>query len=702
MSNIEYTPYYEFVPNQVLKASDLNNMQKRIAEEIQEAQSNGASNALGGASVMIEYDFATQGVPTTTFDVLVMGTPYMSFYKISDLTPTREELEGAFFYSNYQGNKNLHDPFVLTKDMIMFENENIVGYGTYYHKGGEYAIGIAYSAGTSIVTFEDMELEITIPEAGIYLPFDGAIENIPWYSSLTYFNGTQVDWNQNDKFAANYIKNRPCYSKELEFKEEKILENVTISTFTAVTIAGKEVYKASLPAFSNPIFMTNNYRVVVNGNEHLLYCASPAYYNVDGSRYPAFHEDGVDPSWILGDQTVGGVVDNLINAGLGFAIVGSDELPLLFTANNSPLTLSIFTSNIIIPNGTYEFFNLEEGGIPMYGLLPQTLDTPFARLEPNNEWDYLITFDGKQYKCPMTLDGPSVLGMGQFQGVGNPLDIFMGNSDLPFVIIDYISMMQKILVLELIYSKEAFGVSLDDIKLLSPMLAFELLQDSIYPPIIFLIPDPGSHEIEVLKIPRENVAVSLDLLPEQGKSWNLINNTNKKYVKNLPFGKEFFAESKNSPMCTGVATYMDTTNSVYAYIVTLDSPINPAELKERYLLTLENGFSQEMPLPSLDLPIMGNIDVLFQSIGIPSSNQELNSNPLALTFVDSSTLTLFSVIDLGPSLQLSAFEMSPVIAQIPKELLPTTLEGNSLILPEFGSEDEGKTLKIVGGVPTWV
>lgn len=702
MSNIEYTPYYEFVPKQVLKASDLNNMQKRIAEEIQEAQSNGASNALGGASVMIEYDFATQGVPTTTFDLLAMGTSYLHFYKISDITPTREELDGAFFYSNYQGNKNLHDPFVLTKDMIMFENENIISYGTYSHNGSKYAISVAYTAGTHIITLEGMELEINVPEAGIYLPFDGAIESSSWYTSLLYFSGTQIDWNQNDKFAANYIKNRPCYSKELEFKEKKILENVTISDFTEVTIAGKQVYKASLPSFSNPIFMANNYKVVVNNNDYLLHCASPAHYNVNDSTYPAFYEDVVDASWILGDQTVGGVVDNSINAGLGFAIVGSDAAPLLFTTNNSPLTLSIFTSNIIIPKGTYEFSNLEEDGIPMFGLLRQTLDTPFARLEPNNEWDYLITFDGKQYKCPMKLDGPSVLGMGQFQGIGNLLDIFMGNNDLPFVIIDYISMMQKIIILEFIHSNEVFSDSLDSIKLLSPMIAFDLLQDSIYPPNLFLIPDAGSHEIEVLKIPRENVAVSLELLPEQGKSWNLINDVNKKYVKNLPFGKEFLAKSINSPMCTGVATYMDNINSIYIYMVSLDSPINPSELKERYLLTLENGFSQEMPLLSLDLPIMGNIDVLLQSVGIPSSNQELSSNPLALTFVDSSTLMLISAIDLGPSLQLSAFEMSPVIAQIPKELLPTTVEGNPLILPEFGSQDEGKTLKIVNGVPTWV
>jgi hypothetical protein len=85
-------------------------------------------------------------------------------------------------------------------------------------------------------------------------------------------------------------------------------------------------------------------------------------------------------------------------------------------------------------------------------------------------------------------------------------------------------------------------------------------------------------------------------------------------------------------------------------MVTLDSPINPRELKERYLLTLENGFNQEMPLPSSDFPVMGNIDIILQSMGIPSFTQELDSNPLALTFVDSSTLILFSVIDLGPSL----------------------------------------------------
>ena len=63
---------------------------------------------------------------------------------------------------------------------------------------------------------------------------------------------------------------------------------------------------------------------------------------------------------------------------------------------------------------------------------------------------------------------------------------------------------------------------------------------------------------------------------------------------------------------------------------------------------------------------------------------------------------LVSAIDLGDNLNLTAAEMYPVASRIPKELLPTNAEQTPLILPEFYSGDEGKILKIVNGVPTWV
>ena len=347
MSNIEHTPYYEFVSNQILKASDLNTMQKRIAEAIQEAQANGTSNALGGALTTIEYDFAAQGVPPITFDLIVMGAPYMSFYKISDTVPTREQLDGALFYSNYSGERNAYDPFVLSKDKVMFENEILIGYGPYSGRGGnyegQYAIGVAFNAGTSTIIMEGMELEITIPEAGVYLPFDDTAVDIPWYSSLTYFNGTQVDWNQNDEFSANYIKNRPCYSKELEFKEERVLETINVSNFTPVTVAGREIYMAELPPFLKPIFMTKNYKVIVNNEERLLLASPALHYESQPSYFDCvFAEAGIEASWVIGDQSLSNVPYPTFGAGLGFAIVGGMDGTYLFSSNNAPLTLEIF------------------------------------------------------------------------------------------------------------------------------------------------------------------------------------------------------------------------------------------------------------------------------------------------------------------------------------------------------------------------
>lgn len=707
MSNIEHTPYYEFVSNQILKASDLNTMQKRIAEAIQEAQSSGTPNALGGALTTIEYDFATQGTPAVTFDLLVMGMPYMSFYKISDIVPTREQLNGALFYSNYLGDRNAYDPFVLSKDTIMFENEILIGYGSYsVNEGnyeGNYAIGVAYDAGTSTVIIEGMEMEITVPEAGVYLPFDGDIEGIPWYSSLTYFNGTQVDWNENNEFAVNYIKNRPCYSKELEFKEEKILEQTTISNFTPVTVAGQQIYMAEVPPLLKPIFMTKNYKVVVNNEEKILSATIALHYETEPNYfYPAFYEAGIEAMWIIGDQSLSQVPYPTFNEGLGFAIACDMSGIYLFTASNTPLTLEIFTSNIVIPKNLYTFQDPSATDLPAPALIPAAIDTPIASLDPADDCDYLISFDGKQYKASLETDGPLMMGMAKFQGIGNPTSIFTGKSDLPFLVIDFMSMLQEVFLKETLYDEGGL-MNLEAAKMFSVIMSFEvgLSQGVFNTPTMFLSLESGEHEIEVIKIPKEIKTISNSYLPDNNRGLELSLNSNKKCISNLPFGKDF-GYSSYLPSLNGTAQYIKNVNGFYIYQVSLNGALDISQLKERYLLMFENGLSYEMSIPSFDYPYMGNMNVFMQFLGIQTDNRTIQENPFALLFQGSSLLMLISAIDLGGNLNLTAAEMYPVAATIPKDLLPTNAEQAPLILPEFNSGDEGKILKIVNGVPTWV
>lgn len=704
MSNIEHTPYYEFVSNQILKASDLNTMQKRIAEAIREAQSNGTSNALGGALTTIEYDFATQGIPPVTFDLMVMGMPYMSFYKISDIVPTREQLDGALFYSNYSGDRNAYDPFVLSKDKIMFENEILIGYGSFYTEEGGYAIGIAYSAGTSTVTLEGMELEITIPEAGIYLPFDGAFENLPWYTSLMYFNGIQADWNQNDEFSVNYIKNRPCYSKELEFKEEKVLERINVSNFTPVTVAGREIYMAELPPFLKPIFTTKNYKVIVNNEERLLLASPALHYESQPSYFQtAFAEVGIESSWVIGDQSLSNVPYPTFGAGLGFAIAGGMDGIYLFSSNNVSLTLEIFTSNIIIPKNNYTFYDPSLTRLPVPALIPETKDMPIASLEPADECDYLITFDGKQYRASLKTNGPKLMDLTEFQGIGNPVDFLAGNSDLPFLIVDFISMLKETLLLEILSEEEGTIPNLDAAKLMSNVMTYMIVleENNLNASTLFLSLQPGEHEIEVIKIPKEVKTIPFSYLPDNNRGLEISLNSNKRYINNLPFGKAF-GYGSYLPRFGGTAQYIKNLNGLYVYLVSLDSPINIDEIKERYLLLLENGLSYEMSIPAPNMPYMGNMNVFMQVIGAQTDSKTFQDAPFALMSQTTSMLLLISAIDLGASLTLTAAEMYPAVSRIPKDLLPVNQERASLILPDFNSSDEGKILKIVNGIPTWV
>ena len=99
------------------------------------------------------------------------------YYKISDLTPTKEEIIGGVvkFGSN-------HDPVVITQNKIHGLGEEL------------YSIG---AAGEIIVSFVDnLEIEIDgtiIPERGTYVWYDEADQVTGYAKSLTYGKIKQLD-----------------------------------------------------------------------------------------------------------------------------------------------------------------------------------------------------------------------------------------------------------------------------------------------------------------------------------------------------------------------------------------------------------------------------------------------------------------------------------------------------------------------------
>lgn len=159
----------------------------------------------------IEYDFGKHGVPEVSFYNEMFG---MTFYKISSELPTKEQLDGASFYSNYDEGENPEDSFTLTPDYLMIEGDEFIGYGTFAGRNGGYAIGVAYSAGTMTAQVMGTDVEVEIPEAGIYVPYDGTNFDT-WYVKLEYFVESsfklQADWNESNPNNAGYIANRPFY-----------------------------------------------------------------------------------------------------------------------------------------------------------------------------------------------------------------------------------------------------------------------------------------------------------------------------------------------------------------------------------------------------------------------------------------------------------------------------------------------------------
>lgn len=705
MSETNFTPYLEFVSNQILKASDLNIMQKRIAEAIYKTSQSGSGSA-GSLLKTIEYDFVTDGIPTVSFDIEIMGMKHMSFYKISDTLPKKEQLNGSIFYSNYHGDREAYEPFILSEDMIMFETDTMIGYGSYHSNAGNYAIGFAYEAGLVKTILEGYEIEINVPEAGIYLLYDGSISDLEWYTSLTYFDGVQSNWEENNPLSESYIINRPVYECRKKYEPEIILSETTVSNFEPVTVADNIIYRALLPAPENLMSITRNYTVSFNGNSHLLSCLPTLSYKVEDNSYNAFSEAFSDASYVLGNQSLGGVdQNNLINGNLNYAIVGGTNgtaIQLyLFSRTNEPVTLSIIGSDIIIPKNSYYFADSAASGYPWPLLIPTYWDMPIASLEKEG-YDYLVTFEGKEYLCSMTTDGPRMLGLAAFVGLGEPDKLLSNESKLPFAAVDYISMTKEATYYKIMGSpddaEELGNLAEFYINSASYKLIYEDAGSSL--PTMVLAKTPGTHEIEIRKIPKEIKELNPKLLPNLGRNWDSAP-TDTKYIKKLPFGKNHVHFGGNI-FCTGTATLTGTMSSLYFYTVALDSDIIPSELKDRYYFSFNNGqYGYELGLYGSDIPFMGNLNIMLHASGIPVNQQDLNTPPILFNMLSTSTLLMITTKNFGDTIAIEASEMEKIITPIPQELMPKTSEGETLILPKFNSSDEGKVLKIINGVPTW-
>lgn len=135
------------------------------------------------SETVIEYDFSVDGVPSVTTVCEEFG---IFGFKVSDISPSLEELQGAVMVQNYYPGTSedcvatidTADAMILTDDIFMS--------GTYSGDDYDYSFAVAYNSGDITFTFMGSEITINFPETGIYAIFDSLEPPAEWKFSLTY------------------------------------------------------------------------------------------------------------------------------------------------------------------------------------------------------------------------------------------------------------------------------------------------------------------------------------------------------------------------------------------------------------------------------------------------------------------------------------------------------------------------------------
>ena len=154
-------------------------------------------------------DWEKDGLVTVTLD---LGSPYFNFVKVSDLTPTLEELyeSGELVMHFDAGDEE------SSRSFVSYAGENSIQQDTGWLT--EFIV-VAYEDGC---TFNSNYVTLVLPEAGIYLCHfvfgSGSlyIKSLSWDTETVHTidpkylpDNIQSDWNQTDENALDFIKNKP-------------------------------------------------------------------------------------------------------------------------------------------------------------------------------------------------------------------------------------------------------------------------------------------------------------------------------------------------------------------------------------------------------------------------------------------------------------------------------------------------------------
>ena len=183
----------KYLPDEAVGQSDWNQNDETAADYIKNRPFYEKRN-----TVTIEWDGNTEG----------LGNAYYEYYKVSDLTPSIDDIIGSKCTMTVYGSVSNS---IIDIEQLQNDDENIVR-----DIGSRIAViyspceigGVSYEAGTYFMNTESGNIftnSITYVECGELKKLD------PKY--LPDEALAQADWNQNDETAPDYVKNRTHYSE---------------------------------------------------------------------------------------------------------------------------------------------------------------------------------------------------------------------------------------------------------------------------------------------------------------------------------------------------------------------------------------------------------------------------------------------------------------------------------------------------------
>ena len=671
MSDTAFTPFLEFVPNQILKASDLNSMQEKISEAIKKS---GISGGTGSSTLPNTVDIPTT-VEWNTFNNtgVVFEVPYSSgitLYatKVSDLILNKEQLQKSIWYMNDSSSFETIREYKGSDAGILHEQEEFIIF-QFDTRGRSTNAFISVSvAGAITVEVQGVSLTVEVPETGMYqvwgtetLP-EGFMVKVA-YSRNQEVEFTQGNQDQNDYTSPDFIKNRLAYSYNVPFKEEEIFNGTLdvintgsydktetdpetgTSTTTTISYYSVDFY------LNKTLELNKNYRIIFNGEEFLVKATG-----------------GQDMGLILGNAAISGNSSGF-NPNIPFCIysfdtIGSINLP----SAQEQCSLKIYTTDIILPKNTYTITEDNALFIPgVYFVKNEYVSDPMGALDINNSYE--ITFKGIKYQ--FDLSPISMIDLVWGQGCGNSSlnDLISGNG-IPFILASTESVMTEFFkLMENIPPEGIFAKMMESL--------IPLLYAQEFPTLLFAVGQTGTYEIEIREIPKINKVIPNKYLPKKQSDWNDNDKDSMSYIKNRPCYSYIgspMGSSSDGTTISGTATKKNLPfRKLYGYGMEYNgslSGITESLLEKKIygsVILGDNQYIAELDFFAESI-MLGNIDLIYKPL-LGKKNSESNL-PFLVQFNDS-VIIIITKEDLGEELECQITLFPEKISPLHPKFLPT-------------------------------